>query len=78
MKEDEELLKPEIADNISLNKKHAVIVRLGEKKILQGTLRQVRAVMEAIQLSAQSNIKDKKRAREAESSPRGRGKKSRR
>lgn len=78
-KEDEALLKPEIASNTTLNKKHAVIVRLGEKKILRGTRSQVRAMKEAIRLSnTQSSAKDKKRAREAESSPRGKGKKSRR
>ena len=56
-------------ESMSLNKKHAVIVRLGEKRILQGTLQQLRARLAA---SAGSS---KKRGRDEEKG--GKGKKAR-
>ena len=72
------MLKPDMAESISLNRKHAVIVRLGEKKILRGVLERVHALKGALQLSVQSKAKDRKRARESEVSQHGKGKKSKR
>jgi len=75
--EDEQLLESTI-DALSLNRKHAIIVRVGEQRILRGTLNQVRATKESMK-PACSNARDKKRPREAtDSTPHGRGKKSRR
>ncbi|EJF65011.1 SET domain-containing protein [Dichomitus squalens LYAD-421 SS1] len=69
IEEDEKLLSADKVESLSLNKKHAVIVRLGEKRILQGTLKQLRARVAA---SAGST---KKRGRDEEKG--GKGKKAR-
>ncbi|KAH9920155.1 SET domain-containing protein [Fomitopsis serialis] len=75
--EDEQLLES-ANDGLSLNRKHAIIVRIGEQRILRGTLHKVRATKESMK-PASSNTKDKKRPREAtDSNPHGKGKKSRR
>ncbi|KZT71724.1 SET domain-containing protein [Daedalea quercina L-15889] len=78
LEEDEKLLEPENADSLSINKKYAIIVRLGEKRILRGVLKRVRAAKEKLQ-PVPSSGKDKKRAREAtDTHPRDKGKKSKR
>ena len=41
--EDEKLLEPGTVEQLSINKKHALIVRLGEKRILRGTMKRLRA-----------------------------------
>ncbi|KAI0335074.1 SET domain-containing protein [Cubamyces sp. BRFM 1775] len=69
MEEDEQLLAPGAAEQLSLNKRHAVVVRLGEKRILHGTLQDARAKLAA---SAGSS---KKRGREEDKG--GKGKKIR-
>ncbi|TFK85823.1 SET domain-containing protein [Polyporus arcularius HHB13444] len=69
IKDDEKLLSPGSVEQLSLNKKNAVIVRLGEKRILQGTLTQLRSQVAA--LSAPS----RKRSRDDDKG--GRGKKAR-
>ncbi len=69
LQDDEKLLSPGSVEQLSLNKKNAVIVRLGEKRILQGALTQLRSQVAA--LSAPS----KKRSRDDEKG--GRGKKAR-
>ncbi|KAI0645857.1 SET domain-containing protein [Trametes meyenii] len=66
--EDESLLAPGSVERLSINKKHAVIVRLGEKRILRGTLEAVRTKLKA------ASGTTKKRGREEEKS--GRGKKA--
>ncbi|KAI1795525.1 SET domain-containing protein [Ganoderma leucocontextum] len=63
--EDEKLLEAGIVELLSLNKKHAVIVRLGEKLILQGTLKQLRAQVAA------STGNSKKRGRDDENGAKG-------
>ncbi|KAI0759853.1 SET domain-containing protein [Trametes elegans] len=68
LEEDEKLLEPGTVDQLSLNKKNAVIVRLGEKRILRGTLKDVHT-----KLAAMSG--GKKRGREEEKG--GKGKKAR-
>ncbi|OCH87879.1 SET domain-containing protein [Obba rivulosa] len=70
IEEDERLLAPEHAQDLSFNKRNAVVVRLGEKRILRGALHKVEAL-----LGSQKG-KDKKRARENEAD--GRGKKAKR
>ncbi|RPD78643.1 SET domain-containing protein [Lentinus tigrinus ALCF2SS1-7] len=69
IQEDEKLLEPGSVEQLSVNKKNAVVVRLGEKRILQGTLKQLRSMVAA--LAGPS----KKRGREDEKS--GKGKKAR-
>jgi len=76
IEEDEALLAN--ADTISLNKKHAIIVRLGEKRILSGTLEEVKKLQKQLRPSADAG-KNKKRGREAQGdAARGKGKKARR
>ncbi|KZT10912.1 SET domain-containing protein [Laetiporus sulphureus 93-53] len=58
IEEDEQLLVPERAGHLSTNKKHAAIVRLGEKRILDGTLRKVKDMMS---VHGAQKGKDKKR-----------------
>ncbi|KAI0745272.1 SET domain-containing protein [Earliella scabrosa] len=43
LEEDEKLLEPGTVEQLSINKKHALIVRLGEKRILRGTMKRLRA-----------------------------------
>ncbi|OJT11683.1 Ribosomal lysine N-methyltransferase 4 [Trametes pubescens] len=69
LEEDEALLAPERIGELSLNKRHAVIVRLGEKRILRGTLKDVR-----VKLIASAGT-SRKRGREEEKG--GKGKKAR-
>ncbi|KAJ8486926.1 hypothetical protein ONZ51_g4522 [Trametes cubensis] len=69
MEEDEKLLAPDAVEQLSLNKRHAVVVRLGEKRILHGTLKDARA-----KLSTSSGT-SKKRGREEDKG--GKGKKIR-
>ncbi|GBE80467.1 SET domain-containing protein [Sparassis crispa] len=73
---DEALLAPGTVDSLSLNKKHAVIVRLGEKRILCGTLQETRKLHEQMSPATQGN-RDKKRARENNTES-GRGKRAKR
>ena len=63
------LLAPDAVEQLSLNKRHAVVVRLGEKRILHGTLKDARA-----KLSAGSDT-GRKRGREEDKG--GKGKKIR-
>jgi len=73
LQEDEILLAPKNTQNLSLNKRNAVIVRLGEKRILQGALEKTEALLS----SHKSQMgKDKKRTRDNETD--GRGKKAKR
>ncbi|KAI0358637.1 SET domain-containing protein [Trametes cingulata] len=69
LEEDEKLLAPGSVEQLSLNKKHAVIVRLGEKRILRGALKNVRGKLAA------SSGPSKKRDRDEEKG--GKGKKAR-
>ena len=46
---------------LSLNKKHAVIVRLGEKRILQGTLKELQAQVAALSRSSKKRVRDEER-----------------
>ncbi|KAI8968075.1 SET domain-containing protein [Trametes punicea] len=69
IEEDEELLAPECIEQLSLNRKHAIIVRLGEKRILQGALNKVRAKLAAIKGTGKKRGRDEER--------RGEGKKLR-
>ncbi|KAI0633526.1 SET domain-containing protein [Trametes polyzona] len=69
IEEDEKLLAPENVDQLSLNKKNAIVVRLGEKRILQGGLNDARTKLAAVSGGA------KKRSREEEKG--GKGKKAR-
>ncbi|KAL1945928.1 hypothetical protein VTO73DRAFT_1930 [Trametes versicolor] len=69
LEEDEALLAPERFGELSLNKRHAVVVRLGEKRILRGTLKDVRVKLIA------SSVTSRKRGREEEKG--GKGKKAR-
>ncbi|EMD33693.1 hypothetical protein CERSUDRAFT_56467 [Gelatoporia subvermispora B] len=73
IEEDESLLGPDSAVNLSFNKRNAVVVRLGEKRILRGALQKVEALL-ATQKGKSG--KDKKRTRENEAD--GRGKKAKR
>ena len=50
---------------LSLNKRHAVVVRLGEKRILHGTIKELRK-----QVTAMSSA-SKKRSREDDKGARG-------
>ena len=43
---------------LSLNKKNAVIVRLGEKRILQGTLKQLQAQVAASAGNGKKRVRD--------------------
>ncbi|OSD07030.1 SET domain-containing protein [Trametes coccinea BRFM310] len=70
IEDDEKLLAPESVEHLPLNKRNAVIVRLGEKRILQGALNDVRAKSKVMAGAA------KKRGREEEKA--GKGKKARR
>ncbi|CDO69162.1 hypothetical protein BN946_scf185042.g64 [Trametes cinnabarina] len=70
VEEDEHLFASDAFGRLSLNKKHAVIVRLGEKRILQGALKDVRNKLQAFAGAA------KKRGREEDKG--GKGKKARR
>ncbi|KAI0368296.1 SET domain-containing protein [Pilatotrama ljubarskyi] len=69
LEEDEKLLAPGSVEQLSLNKKHAVIVRLGEKRILRGTLKDVRGKLAAF------TGPSKKRGRDDDKG--GKGKKAR-
>ncbi|KAH9892722.1 SET domain-containing protein [Cubamyces lactineus] len=69
MEENEKLLAPDAVEQLSLNKRHAVVVRLGEKRILHGTLKGTRA-----KLAASAGL-SKKRGREEDKG--GKGKKIR-
>ena len=62
-KEDEGLLKAGSVELLSSNKKHAVIVRLGEKRILQGTLEQLRAQVAASARNGKKRVRDEERER---------------
>ncbi len=72
LQDDEKLLDGDgSTEQLSLNRKHAMIVRVGEKRILHGTLRQLRE-----KVAVPKN--DKKRGREEDKSRRGgKGKKAR-
>ncbi|KAI0305376.1 Rubisco LSMT, substrate-binding domain-containing protein [Multifurca ochricompacta] len=61
IEEDEELLKDK---SISLNLKHAIVVRLGEKRILHGLLRVVTEGLEASCAAPQLNGENRKRKRD--------------
>ena len=65
LQEDERLLEAENVQALSSNKRHAVVVRLGEKRILRGTVKQLRAQM--VTLAAES----KKRSREDDKTRKG-------
>ncbi|KAI0823428.1 SET domain-containing protein [Trametes gibbosa] len=67
--EDEKLLAPGNVEQLSVNKRHAVVVRLGEKRILQGALKDVRAKLKL------ASTASKKRGREDDKG--GKGKKPR-
>ena len=41
------LLSEDNIDNLSLHKKYAVVVRLGEKRILQGAVRKIKERLES-------------------------------
>ncbi|KAH9929577.1 SET domain-containing protein [Epithele typhae] len=69
IEEDEQLLEPRSVNQLSVNKKNAVIVRLGEKRILRGAIEQLR-----LQLESFSKRTTKKRSREEEKD--GKGKKA--
>ncbi|TFY56372.1 hypothetical protein EVJ58_g7685 [Rhodofomes roseus] len=75
---DEKLLDPANGHSLSLHKKHAIIVRVGEQRILRGAIEQTRATKEAMKLASSSG-KGNKRTREATGSDsHGRAKKSKR
>ncbi|PIL36034.1 transcription factor [Ganoderma sinense ZZ0214-1] len=61
--EDEDLIKAGSMELLSLNKKHAVVVRLGEKRILQGTLKQLRAQVAASAGNGKKRVRDEERER---------------
>ncbi|KAH9946963.1 SET domain-containing protein [Amylocystis lapponica] len=63
IEEDEILLSPENAENIAPHKKHAVIVRLGEKRILFGASSVVTQLQDALTLASEVNS-GKKRGRD--------------
>ncbi len=69
LQDDEKLLSPGSVEQLSLNKKNAVIVRLGEKRILQGTLTQLRSQVAALSASSRKRSRDDDKG--------GRGKKAR-
>ncbi|KAI0935355.1 hypothetical protein AcV7_003817 [Taiwanofungus camphoratus] len=60
---DEALLAPENVQGLSFNKKHAVIVRLGEKRILRHTLQEVKRLQDKGH-PVNEGSKEKKRNRE--------------
>lgn len=60
---DEALLAPENVQALSFNKKHAVIVRLGEKRILRHTLQEVKRLQDKGH-PVNEGSKEKKRNRE--------------
>ncbi|KAM5530522.1 hypothetical protein V8D89_015799 [Ganoderma adspersum] len=60
--EDEKLLQDGSIE-LSLNKKNAVIVRLGEKRILQGTLKQLRVQVAASAGNGKKRVRDEERER---------------
>ena len=62
--EDEKLLEPGAVEQLSINKRHAVVVRLGEKRILRGTLMRLR-----VQLAAAAG--SKKRGRDEDKGTKG-------
>ena len=62
-KEDEGLLKAGSVELLPLNKKHAVVVRLGEKRILQGTLKQLRAQVAASAGNGKKRVRGEERER---------------
>ncbi|KAH9858913.1 SET domain-containing protein [Lenzites betulinus] len=68
--DDEALLASGSVEQLSLNKKHAVIVRLGEKRILQGALKDARTKLK------QAASASRKRSREEDKA--SKGKKARR
>jgi SET domain-containing protein 6 len=49
-----------LSENLPLYKRHAVIVRVGEKKILRGTLEKLQAMQETLGANAEQD-KGKKR-----------------
>ncbi|PCH36002.1 SET domain-containing protein [Wolfiporia cocos MD-104 SS10] len=59
--QDDEKLLSSNAENFPLNKKHAVIVRLGEKRILHGTLGKVQASLVLMNSAPTATGKGKKR-----------------
>ncbi|KAI0666004.1 SET domain-containing protein [Trametes maxima] len=67
--DDESLLAPGLVEELSTNKRHAIIVRLGEKRILRGALEAVRGKLRITPSAS------KKRGREEEKD--GKGKKVR-
>ena len=69
MQEDEKLLEPGGVEALSLNMKHAAVVRLGEKRILGGTIKQLRRQVAALASAS------KKRSRDDDKT--GKGKKAR-
>ncbi|KZT29157.1 SET domain-containing protein [Neolentinus lepideus HHB14362 ss-1] len=70
IEEDEQLLSPERIGTLSLNKKHAVVVRLGEKRILRSTLDDMKILVQANQGSGKRKADNR--------DGRGSGKKSKR
>ena len=49
-----------LSENLSLTRRHAVIVRVGEKQILRGTIEKLQAMQQALPANADEN-KGKKR-----------------
>lgn len=78
LEDDELLLAPGKVEELSLNGKNAAIVRLGEKRILRGTLQQVQSMEEKLRASM-AGSKDKKRGRDSQNASTSvRGKRSKR
>ncbi|KAI0743984.1 hypothetical protein C8Q80DRAFT_1220766 [Daedaleopsis nitida] len=75
IEEDEKLLAPGTVEQISLNRKHAVIVRLGEKRILRGTLARLRAQVAPAAGAGKKRGRDEEKDRDK--GGKGKGKKAR-
>lgn len=69
LQEDEALLAPPNVHSLSLNKKHAVIVRLGEKRILRATLDEAKKLERTLRAARENaeGSNSKKRGRDVES-----------